>query len=127
MTSINKIISGCDYESANNKQLYFGTNRYNICGYLEEDKFNTIAYLRNLEEELDNIRENGSFRRGVSNHSEHFKQKQHYKYKKIHSSKHRCEDITDFITTLFIIIVIFGLIITTIKIIYELQSFNQNS
>ena len=120
MTNINKIISGCDYESANNRQLYVGMNRYNICEYLEEDKFNTTAYLRNLEEDLDNIRENGSFRRGVSNHSEHFKSKQYYNYNKIHPSDNRCEDTNDFITTLLIIIVIFGLTITTIKIIYEL-------
>lgn len=120
MANINKIINGCDYTSRIGKYSYFTLNGYNICEYLDEDKFNTVTYLRKLEEDLDNARENRSFRRGTSNHSEHFKFASEYKNGKIHSDENMYNDANEFIMTLLIILIIFGLTITTIKIIYEL-------
>ncbi len=114
MANINKIINGCEYASTFDRQSYFTINGYNVCAYLDKDKFNTIAYLRNLEADLDNIRENSSFRRGVSNHSEHFElmPENKYTYNKNKSSTN--------VGTVLIIICIFIFLITTIQIVYDL-------
>ena len=103
MVNINSFISGCDYGPAIKLYQSLNVTDYDPCSDIEEDKFNTIA---NLKDDLDNdFDKDNDSRRNRGPHSEHF-------YK---------EDNYDFIYTICWLVFMIFIIFHTFKLLSDMK------